>query len=207
MLRIKNQDQLNRFLKEGKIAKPIAKQISKNFQKVNDKSNDGFVNSRHSSVIRDQELRQSRANFCLLPQYDKRPDPISILYRACIKRWGRHYEGGLVVWELVIKAPRAFRLDIAIPKYRIGIELDGFIFHSSKSAIAKDHEKLEQLGRLGWVIFKIGVKRTLNDLDTFLDSIDHLIKNSNPQQFSVKENKPNNGKVSFFSTLVIDTSC
>lgn len=201
-LTIKNEKELKKLLKDGRISKIAADQISNRFATEASRTDTSFVNGRVASAMLDRRLRDKRSEFCLLPEFDPKPDPAVLLYRACVKKWGRHYEGGLVVWELVIKAPRPFRVDVAIPKYKIAIELDGFVFHSSKESIAKDHEKTEQLSRLGWITFKIGVKRTLHDLDSFLSSIQYLINNTVGDNFVISLNKAINGKLSFHSTLV-----
>lgn len=203
-LRIKTTRDLNLLIKGGKVSTAIAKQISRQLT-INQVEQHPITrpayDGRTESVKLDQEKRKSREHFYYLPEYDKQPDPAVLLYRACVARWGRYYEGGLVVNELIIKAPRAFRADIALPKYRIAIEMDGFKFHSSKTAIRRDHDKTEQLSRLGWVVFRVGAKRIFSDLSSFLDSVENLMNHCATGEFVVTMNKPSNGKQSFFSVL------
>lgn len=205
-LRIKSVRDLNQLVKHGQLSGSIAKQISKRLADVTVKEQinppAGFISDgRAKSVKEDLLKRASREHFYPLPEYDQQPDPAVLLYRACVARWGRYYEGGLVVNELIIKSPRAFRADIALPKYRIAIEMDGFKFHSSKSAIRRDHDKTEQLSRLGWVVFRVGAKRIFSDLSSFLDSVENLMNHCATGEFVVSMNKPSNGKQSFFSVL------
>lgn len=212
-LRIKNVAELQQLVKTGKVSANFADQIQQKLSAQAAKkdsriltpapsSNDtSFVSGRAAAAQRDVSQREARKHYHLLPEFDPTPDPAVVLYRACIKRWGRYYEGGLVVSELIIKAPRAFRADIAIPKFRIAIEMDGFVFHSSKAAIRRDHDKTEQMARLGWIVFRIGAKRALNDVESFLDSVEHLMQHSCEGVFTVSMNKPTRAVQSFFSTL------
>ena len=214
-LRIKDQSELDNLIKQGKLNKRIAQQIQSTLNSAPKKTPVAFASTsvnrtsatseptsgRFKSILADQDKRREREHYYVLPEFDTSPDPAVLLYRACVQRWGRYYEGGLVVGELIIKYPRAFRADVAIPKYRICIEMDGFKYHSTKSALKRDHDKTEQLAKLGWIIFRVGAKRIFSDLDSLLDSIEHLMQHSAEGEFVVKMNGVQKGKQSFFSTL------
>src|SRR4051794_29512603 len=49
-----------------------------------------------------------------------------------------------------------YRLDFALPRHKIGIELDGHTTHSSPSAIAADRKRQRALEEWGWYIIRFG---------------------------------------------------
>jgi very-short-patch-repair endonuclease len=56
-----------------------------------------------------------------------------------------------------------YRLDFAIPKKKIGIELDGFRYHSSQEAIIKDRQRQRELEQQGWRIVRFAAKEVFDD--------------------------------------------
>ena len=56
-----------------------------------------------------------------------------------------------------------YRLDFAIPKKKIGIELDGFEYHSSQEAIIKDRQRQRELEQQGWRIVRFAAKEVFDD--------------------------------------------
>lgn len=47
-----------------------------------------------------------------------------------------------------------YRIDIALPRQKIAIECDGYRWHSSKKAKARDRRKDEYLEKEGWIVFR-----------------------------------------------------
>jgi hypothetical protein len=213
--RIKNLAELEAMKKDGRIGKGIAKQIHTILcapTKSPTAPAAGAINSvftehlnrhkRYDSVSVDRALRQGREHFYMLPEHDSKPDPAVILYRACVRRWGRYYEGGLVVHELMIRAPRSFVCDIALVNFRICIEFDGYQFHSGLKDVKRDHAKTEQLSRLGWLVFRVGYDRVKNDLDSFLDSVQMAIDHSPFGDVQLKRFAGKKDRASFNSLLL-----
>ena len=71
-------------------------------------------------------------------------------------------ELGLDVWpEFYFDTERQYRLDYAIPEYKVGVEVDGGIFakgnsgHSSGKGIKRDQEKSSLLASKGWFLIRI----------------------------------------------------
>jgi very-short-patch-repair endonuclease len=58
-----------------------------------------------------------------------------------------------------------YRLDFALPKFLIGIELDGYRTHSSTQAIADDHKRQRWLESGGWYIIRFGGLEVYQDAD------------------------------------------
>lgn len=56
------------------------------------------------------------------------------------------------VWVSVGK--KRYRLDFAVPSARVGFEIDGHAFHSSRKARMKDAARDRQLQAAGWRIFR-----------------------------------------------------
>jgi very-short-patch-repair endonuclease len=49
-----------------------------------------------------------------------------------------------------------FRIDFAVPRIKVGIELDGYRDHSSSRDITNDLARQRQLGYAGWYIVRFG---------------------------------------------------
>jgi very-short-patch-repair endonuclease len=58
-----------------------------------------------------------------------------------------------------------YRIDFAIPRYHIGIELDGFRNHSSTVDIAGDRARERALMKSGWRIIRFGGLEVYKDPD------------------------------------------
>lgn len=196
-MKIRNQQELDAWVNQGRVNANVAKQLIGHFESSNTSSSSLRASqvvtppkqtSRHEKKYVGSEaelaLRRSRAEYYTLPEFDTKADPAVLLYRACVRRWGRAYEGGLVVYELGIDVPTAITgtnkskrwyADVAIPKHRICIEFDGYAHHTGLDAFKSDHLKTEHLHRLGWYVFRVGTQRVKNDVETFLDSVDSLM--------------------------------
>jgi very-short-patch-repair endonuclease len=58
-----------------------------------------------------------------------------------------------------------YRLDFALPRQMIGIELDGYRTHSSTAAIAADRQRQRQLEANGWYIIRFGGLEVFQDAE------------------------------------------
>ncbi len=67
--------------------------------------------------------------------------------------------GGLVAQHVLGR----FRLDFAIPEKKIGIELDGFEYHSSQDSIIKDRQRQREIEEQGWRIVRFAAKEVFDD--------------------------------------------
>ena len=99
-------------------------------------------------------------------------NPADILYQAMVRRWGRYYSGGEVVWELKPFSDNGYRLDAALPSWRIGCELDGWQFHAKfVESFKKTREKQFMFCRRGWLLFQLSAEQVRESLDDVLDGI------------------------------------
>lgn len=58
-----------------------------------------------------------------------------------------------------------YRLDFALPRQKIGIELDGYRTHSSTQAIADDRKRQRWFESAGWYIIRFGGLEIYQDVD------------------------------------------
>tara|TARA_B110000008_G_scaffold235970_1_gene241041 strand:+ start:289 stop:771 length:483 start_codon:yes stop_codon:yes gene_type:complete len=49
---------------------------------------------------------------------------------------------------------KTYRLDFAFPRFKVGIEADGFDFHQSRSEKLNDAKRDADLAKEGWVIYR-----------------------------------------------------
>jgi very-short-patch-repair endonuclease len=54
-----------------------------------------------------------------------------------------------IVYQYVVPG-KSYRIDFAEPQLKVGIELDGYAFHSDKEAFTKDRQRQRELEMLGW---------------------------------------------------------
>lgn len=188
-MRVKSKAELKALEAAGKVNPRVAAILRKHLedsQRVvpSDVAPRGMHTHKHASATTNNARKAAREHFYVFPEWDKSPDPEVMLYRACVARWGRAFEGGLCVYELGFQVhsdyfgskPKRWFIDTAIPKYRIAIECDGYQYHSSLDAIKRDHLKNEFLHRHGWLVFRVGNARIKKDIDTFLDSVEHAMR-------------------------------
>ncbi|MGW5508235.1 endonuclease domain-containing protein [Streptomyces albogriseolus] len=58
-----------------------------------------------------------------------------------------------------------YRIDFALPKQKIGIELDGYAWHSSPEAFTRDRARQRELELDGWRIVRFSGSEIIKDAD------------------------------------------
>lgn len=66
-----------------------------------------------------------------------------------------------------------YRIDIALPAYRIAIECDGKAYHSNPQQKARDRRKNAYLRANGWRVFRFSGSRITKDLKGVLAKIEN----------------------------------
>ncbi|MGB2806938.1 MAG: DUF559 domain-containing protein [Sedimentisphaerales bacterium] len=66
--------------------------------------------------------------------------------------------------------PRSFKIDIANPKMKIAIEVDG-LSHRTKKVMIADQKKTDYLESKGWKVIRFQNKEVLKDLNTVVQKI------------------------------------
>ncbi|RVP93283.1 endonuclease domain-containing protein [Sinorhizobium meliloti] len=104
-------------------------------------------------------------------------DPESMKVESPIER--RLYDALKFRGELVkTQVPCGkYRIDIALPVYRIAIECDGKAYHSTPSQKARDRRKNAYLKDNGWKVLRFSGKRINGNLSEVLRRIEREIKN------------------------------
>lgn len=70
---------------------------------------------------------------------------------------------------------RTVAVDIAWPEVKVAIEVDGYGYHSSRSAMDRDHRKQNALVLQGWKVLRISWDRVHRDPDGFVAEIAALL--------------------------------
>ena len=98
--------------------------------------------------------------------------PQERLWRAICVRWPRR-----ALWEHRNAVPgRRFRVDIAFPRERLAVEVDGWACHGRHlSGFRRDREKDRLLVLHGWRVFRVAAGEVHRDLEGVLAWIERLL--------------------------------
>lgn len=159
-IRITNRKELDRLIKKGLIPPAVVK--------------DSVDALKGLGQVKKKNVRGVNcADVCaIVPE-----NPADILYQALVRKYGRFYEGGLVVYELVFPFDnRRWRMDMAIPVMRIAFELDGWADHGKRlSGFKRDREKSLSFERRGWRVIRFSSSQVKQSLDETLKAIDEIL--------------------------------
>ncbi|MDP9397885.1 MAG: DUF559 domain-containing protein [Actinomycetota bacterium] len=61
---------------------------------------------------------------------------------------------GIVGWVAAYRLPSGGELDVAFPRHRLAIEVDGWAWHSDPTRFQRDRDKQNALMRAGWVVLR-----------------------------------------------------
>ncbi len=70
---------------------------------------------------------------------------------------------------------KGFSIDIAFPKKKLAVEVDGEYWHSLPNVIEKDKRKDKQLKDRGWEVIHVGEKLIRNNLDKAINLVKEAI--------------------------------
>tara|TARA_B100000809_G_scaffold153052_1_gene150426 strand:- start:194 stop:751 length:558 start_codon:yes stop_codon:yes gene_type:complete len=157
-LRVSSPKQLKGLSTSGMNAS-ITKQIA---NALKESSNKNLVN------------KSTKNPYCEYPP----KDPSLMLYRAIANEYGSYYTGkGLAVPELIVPGDTVeWRLDVALSKWKIAIEMDGWEFHGKHlSSFKKDRRKDKFLATMGWVVLRVTYSEVTNNMIGILNTIKKTI--------------------------------
>lgn len=72
-----------------------------------------------------------------------------------------------LLYPLVSQQPiknGAYRIDFAFPRYQVGIELDGYTYHSDRNAFTRDRQRQREIEALGWHIIRFSGDELRQDI-------------------------------------------
>lgn len=120
-----------------------------------------------------KELKNAPLNYENFPS----KVPQVILYRAIVSRFGLFINKGEAVYELKgILDNRKFEADIALPRYRVAIEMDGWESHGkSLAGFKRDREKWLLFATEGWLVLPISREQIDKRLDDVIDMISQCV--------------------------------
>jgi hypothetical protein len=109
------------------------------------------------------------------------------LYQALVKKYGVFWSGGQVAYELKNIVPgRKYEADIALPNYKMVIEMDGYRHHGlSKSGFKRDREKWLFLSESGWLVIPVSLEQLNDHIADVLVSIENCLQQRTYQPISV----------------------
>lgn len=157
-VRITCPKELMRLAQKGLLPATVAQESIKVLSKGNNKKT-----ARAGNVL----------DICpLIPE-----NPADILYQALVRKYGRFYEGGLVVYELEFSFDnRRWRMDIAIPSKRVALELDGWVDHGKRlSGFKRDREKSLCFEQRGWRVIHFSSAQIKHELQETLNAIGKIL--------------------------------
>jgi very-short-patch-repair endonuclease len=71
-------------------------------------------------------------------------------------------------YPVIVDGRIVARLDFAYPELKLGIELDGYAFHSSREAFERDRRRLTMLGNEGWRML-VFTRNQVNDHPVYVE--------------------------------------
>lgn len=111
-LRIKSPRELQALKENKQIGNRAASLIEKELAKVQSKAKT-LGSTQPGRKILPNSPHTNVSPFCPVPPIE----PADRLYQALVRRWGRYYSGGEVVWELQPFDDSGYRLDAALVNY------------------------------------------------------------------------------------------
>lgn len=69
-----------------------------------------------------------------------------------------------------------YRLDFAIPRLKVGIELDGYEYHSTREAFLKDRQRQRHLEALGWRLIRFAGVEVKKDPRACVRQADAIVR-------------------------------
>lgn len=163
-MRISNKKELEALVAKGFIPKSMKETAMGAL-----KRSSGKKNSRRKRV---------NHTFCsIIPTL-----PSDILYHHLVKLYGRHVSGGLMVMELTFTPlGRRWRLDMAMPSLKLGIELDGWKSHGLyRDSFLRDREKSLWFERRGWRVIRFSANQIREEIDDVLLAVVQIMAHCSP---------------------------
>lgn len=135
------------------------------------KQDTGVVTDKHQIRPADKlkEFINAPLNYELLPP----ALPQVILFRALVPHFGLYSNKGDLVYELKDVIPgRKFEVDIALPRYKVAIEMDGWESHGKYLAgFKRDREKWLLFATEGWLVLPISREQIIDELENTISMI------------------------------------
>lgn len=119
-------------------------------------------------------------------EFPPNKEPAAVLYHRLVQSYGRFAEGGDVLHEVRLPFTGSrVRLDMALPKYRIAIEVDGWQYHGKYlESFKKDRAKQLLLAEYGWLVIRLSNEQVKKCLEDVMLSIERCIAHASSYALS-----------------------
>jgi len=171
-MRITDAKEIDRLLSKRMLSPDSAK-AAKNVLKKNKSSN------------------KSALSFCPFPPgISSKDDPAHLLAHLMIREFGCYFHGGEVVLELECIPLRRYRADIALPRYKVSIEIEGWQYHSKLHSFQRDRTRMLDFFRYGWRVLNVTNKQVKEDSASIIEAVRDVIQlNERPASVNVRRHK------------------
>lgn len=126
---------------------------------------------------------------------DKSDVSETLLYNLLYPFYGDYFKKGELVRELQGLKERDFRIDVAIPRYKVGIEIDGITGHAmlpdgslNKEGFRRDRTKTMLYVADGWIIIPCMKKHVTHEPDLILNAVEAAVKSRKRMNIEVAYN-------------------
>jgi len=102
--------------------------------------------------------------------------PSHVLYQRLVQQYGRFASGGEMVFELSFSPlGRNYRLDMAMPALKLGIEHDGWKSHGLyRESFLRDREKSLWFERRGWRVIRFSANQVRDEIADVLLAVEDI---------------------------------
>jgi len=144
----------------------------------------GRVNPRSMATaqafLKETKSASSKAKKATVCEYPPMKEPSAVLYHRIVGEYGRFDEGGMVLHEVRLPFTGSrIRLDMAIPAYRLAIEVDGWQYHGKYlESFKKDRAKQLLLAEFGWLVIRLSNEQIKKDIESVMQSIAACIRHA-----------------------------
>jgi very-short-patch-repair endonuclease len=91
----------------------------------------------------------------------------------------------------VKKGAQPYSIDFALPDIKVGIEVDGQLFHSTEKQVQEDEERDSRLSQDGWTILRF----TDHEIESRMRGVvETILKTVTQKEQWLKDNMPDEGK-------------
>jgi hypothetical protein len=180
-LRIKSAHELKQMRESRMLGERAASRIERELESAQQAAKERGLAPR---AKKSKPEKTPDPSYCTVPPVQ----PADQLYQALVRRWGRFYSGGEVVWELQPFDDSGVRLDASLVNHRIGLEMDGWQFHGKTlSGFKKDRKKQLLFCRRGWLLFRISNEQVREELDDVLAAVEEAMTYQVRQEVTLRQ--------------------
>ena len=161
-MRIRNKAHLRRLHKDQRLSGTALKQIERS-----------LASSHESDTTTERTPERQRQTKPVHPtSTPNSPGELSVA-RALEAAFGRWEKGGELVQELVVAPPRRYRVDFALPRWRLYVEVLGWRNHGFElNDHHRDCQRLLFLSARDWLPFHVTHAQALHETHQLIEALE-----------------------------------